>query len=228
MEIILKPLDGGSRFEFPSLPSEITVEDGASYQTYKIISIGEVKIPKGTNCKSVSWESTFFGPSKKRELMMQDYMAPKRCVRRLEQFHDEGTPLQVLLTGVGLNVDMTISSFQWKPFGGHGSIKYSITFSEYKELDIKVSKNAVTTATPNSSSDTPEERTEAPAAKTYTVVSGDSLCKIARKNLGSEASWTKIYDANSEVIEAAAKKYGKSSSDHGHWIYPGTTLTLPS
>lgn len=228
MEIILKPIDGGSRFEFPSLPSEVTVDDGVSYQTYKIISLGEVKLPKGTQCKAISWDSYFFGPSKKNELMMQDYKAPKRCVKNLERFHDEGTPLQVLITEVGINADMTISSFQWKPYGGHGNIQYSIKFEEYKELSLKVAKNAVTTTTPNSSADTPTERAEAPAAKTYTIVSGDTLWKIAQKNLGSGASWTKIYDANSEAIETAAKRYGKSSSDHGNWIYPGTTLTIPS
>ena len=29
------------------------------------------------------------------------------------------------------------------------------------------------------------------------------------------------------AIEAAAKKYGRSSSSNGWWIYPGTVLKLP-
>lgn len=228
MEIILKPLNGGSRFEFPSLPSEVSVDDGVSYQSYKIIGLGEVKIPKGTNCKAISWDSVFFGRAKKGELMMQNYTAPNSCVRILERFHDEGTPLQVLLTKVGINADMTISSFQWKPYGGHGNIRYSINFSEYKDLEVKVTKNPITKAAPDSVPDTPEKRPEPPAAKTYTIVSGDTLWKIATKFLGSGTQWTKIYDANSNVIEAAAKRYGRRSSDHGHWIYSGVTLTIPS
>lgn len=228
MEIILRPIGGGSRFEFPSLPSEIQVDDGVNYQTYKIIGLGEVKIPKGTNCKSISWSSYFFGPGKRNELMMQDYTAPKRCVQRLERFHDRGTPLQVICTEVGINADMTIASFMWKPYGGHGNIQYSIKFAEWKELEVKAIRNAVTTVAPNSAADTPEERPEPPAAATYTVASGDTLCKIARKMMNNEGAWTSLYSANSEVIEAAAKRYGKSSSDNGHWIYPGTVLTIPS
>lgn len=228
MEIILKPLDGGSRFEFPSLPSEVTVDDGVSYQSYKIIALGEVKIPKGTNCKSVSWDSVFFGPSKKGELMMQDYTSPKQCVQILERLHNDGTPLQVLLTDVGINEDMTVSSFQWRPYGGHGNIRYSIKFAEWKNLEVREKKNAVKPVVPKSEPDTPQERPEPPAATTYTIVQGDTLWKIATKFLGSGSSWTRIYDANSEVIEAAAKRYGKRSSDHGHWIYPGVTLTIPS
>lgn len=36
------------------------------------------------------------------------------------------------------------------------------------------------------------------------------------------------YRENASTIEAAAKKHGKSSSDHGHWIWPGTTLSIPA
>lgn len=34
--------------------------------------------------------------------------------------------------------------------------------------------------------------------------------------------------SNSSIIEEAAKKHRKSGSDHGHWIYPGTTITIPA
>ena len=44
---------------------------------------------------------------------------------------------------------------------------------------------------------------------------------------GLAAKWTAIYDANTEVIEEEAKKHGKTSSDHGHWIWPGEVLTIP-
>ena len=60
----------------------------------------------------------------------------------------------------------------------------------------------------------------------YTVVSGDTLWGIASKKLGSGAKWTTIYDANKDTIESTAKKHGKSSSDHGHWIWPGEVLTI--
>ena len=59
MEIILNPINGGARFVFPSLPAEVTVKNGANYQSYKIIGLGAVKIPKGTNSEEISWESYF-------------------------------------------------------------------------------------------------------------------------------------------------------------------------
>ena len=228
MEIILKPLDGSARFEFPSLPADITVHNGTNYQSYKIIGLGDVQIPKGTNCEEISWESIFYGPSKQGEPMMQTYMDPLRCVEILERFRDKGTPLTVMCTDVGINRDMTVSNFQWKPYGGHGSVKYSISFTQWKTLQVRVNRDADTNNAPNSAADTPEERPEPPPAENYTIKSGDTLWAIAQKNLGGGANWQKLYDANKDVIEEAAKKHGKKSSDKGHWIYPGITLTIPA
>ena len=62
---------------------------------------------------------------------------------------------------------------------------------------------------------------------TYKVVSGDNLWNIAKKYYGSGAKYTIIYNANKSVIESAAKSHGRSNSKNGHYIYPGTVLTIP-
>ena len=61
----------------------------------------------------------------------------------------------------------------------------------------------------------------------YTVVSGDTLWGISKRVYGNGTKYSIIYDANAAIIESTAKAHGKPSSDNGHWIYPGTTLTIP-
>ena len=57
----------------------------------------------------------------------------------------------------------------------------------------------------------------APAAdQTYTVASGDSLSKIAKKHLGNANRWREIYDANKSVI-----------GDNPDLIKPGQKLRIP-
>ena len=58
----------------------------------------------------------------------------------------------------------------------------------------------------------------APAAtgETYTVVSGDSLSKIAKSHYGDASKWHQIYDANKATIG--------NNPDH---IEVGQVLTLP-
>lgn len=58
----------------------------------------------------------------------------------------------------------------------------------------------------------------APAStgRTYTVVSGDSLSKIAKREYGDAQKWRVIYDANRDQI---------SNPD---LIHPGQVLTIPT
>jgi len=54
-----------------------------------------------------------------------------------------------------------------------------------------------------------------PAAKFYTVKSGDTLSKIAKESYGDANQYTKIFEANRPMLKSPDK------------IYPGQTLRIP-
>lgn len=54
-----------------------------------------------------------------------------------------------------------------------------------------------------------------PADRTYTVVKGDTLSKIAKQFYGSAGQWKRIYEANKDVIK------------NPDLIYPGQTFKIP-
>lgn len=95
-----------------------------------------------------------------------------------------------------------------------------------KTCDIKLVDDKQTATVNNSR---PSGANEPTSGTSYTVVSGDNLWAISRKKYGyaNNASVSGIYNANKNVIENAAKAHGLSSSENGHWIYPGTVLTIP-
>jgi nucleoid-associated protein YgaU len=70
-----------------------------------------------------------------------------------------------------------------------------------------------------SSTTAPVQPTPAPtpaaAARTYTVMSGDSLSKIAKREYGDANKWRSIYDANRDRIKDP------------DLIQPGWVLTIP-
>lgn len=55
----------------------------------------------------------------------------------------------------------------------------------------------------------------ASTGRTYTVVSGDSLSKIAKHQYGDAAKWHAIYEANRDKIK------------NPDLIHPGQVLTIP-
>jgi nucleoid-associated protein YgaU len=56
----------------------------------------------------------------------------------------------------------------------------------------------------------------APAVKTYGVVKGDSLSKIAKRESGRAEDWRLIYEANKDTIK------------NPDLIFPGQELKIPS
>ncbi len=224
MDIRLIPVGNGSKFTFPSLPESIQGKYGAKYQSFDIISKGTVKIPKGTDVAEFTWNGVFFGVSKRNEPIVKNWRAPNECVKILTDFMAGETILNLIVTETWINVDVTISSFQPKPVGAYGNIEYSIVLMEKKPLRVYTTNELNITQFAEKTK--PRDDFEAAVGGTYTVQGGDTLQGIA-KRIGGFGKWTQIYDANADAIETEAKKHGKSSSDHGHWIWPGMTLTLP-
>jgi len=62
---------------------------------------------------------------------------------------------------------------------------------------------------------TSEAASKDPAARTYTVQSGDTLWAIAQKEYGSGGKYMKIFEANTSLLESPDK------------IFPGQELVIP-
>ena len=138
MNIKLIPVGKGSKFTFPALPEKVQGKYAAKYQSFDIISLGTVKVPKGTDVSEFSWDGVFFGPSKKNEAIVKKnaWQSPNECVKILNDFMMNETVLTLIVTETWINVDVTISSFQPKPVGAYGNVEYSITFVQKKPLKI--------------------------------------------------------------------------------------------
>lgn len=219
-DIILTDLETKRKFQFPSLPEKINVVTETSYAIYNILDYGEVQIPNGTAPDRVSWEGTFYGEARKdMSFLIRKWVSPSTAYKTLYQFKKNHTPLKLAITNTPVNIDVTIASFECDFSGGFGDYAYSISFMPYNNWSVTVTKS---TANKNKS---PNRTTV--QSKTHTVQSGDTLWGIAQQKYGAGKEYMKIYNANKSIIESTAKKRGKKSSNNGHWIFPGTVLTIP-
>lgn len=87
--------------------------------------------------------------------------------------------------------------------------------SEAAQLSKAGSKTATTTTRPAVHKPAPRP-TSAPT-KTYTVVKGDNLTEIAKKEYGNGDLWRTIYDANKKII-----------GSNPNLIRPGQKLIIPA
>ena len=224
VDIYIRERNGSREIRIPWLPEEIEYKSGGTIAaTYNIMNKGEVAVPTGAGLASVSWKSEFPGAKRTDTSMLRgSWNDPEYYHKILEDWKKNQTELNVLVTCYPINMDVFLEDYDATPAGGFGDMEYSITLTEDLDLTISVTE-------PSESSGDNEQETKRPAETTtsYTINSGDTLWGIAEKYMGSGAKWETIYNANKEVIEQTAKKYGKSSSNNGWWIYPGVSINIP-
>lgn len=226
MDIYLTNLKTKYRLQFPMLPTEIKVDMANQFESYSILTVGEVKIPNGAALDGFSWDGILPGKHRKKQPYIRKWQEPDKVYKWISKLKPKGgKPIKarLLITGTPVNCDVYLSSFTAIPTGGYGDINYSISLVQAKTIKLKkkadVKKKSSNKKTGKELKNKPknEERTSPPAAKTYTVKSGDSLWKIAQKLYGNGSQYTKLYNANKGVI-----------GNNPNLIYPGQVLKIPA
>ena len=220
VDIYLREKNGNREIRFPILPEKITYKSGETeFVTYDIMNRGEVAVPTGVGLAKIGWEAEFPGEGRQDDKAIRGtWQAPKHFHDTLEDWKAKGTTLNVIVTGYPFNFDVDIKAYEATPSGAFGDMPYTLELQEHREIVIK---------TEQVKSDSSESKRPTQETTTHTIKSGDTLWRIAEQLLGSGSKWTTIYNANKDIIESTAKKHGYKSSDNGHWIFPGVTLSIP-
>lgn len=198
------------KFQLPVKPSDFTVTVTHRNTVVNVIQIGDINLIGKTGLREITLSSFF--PAKDYNFSNNSSRKePLSYVEKIESWRTSGEPIRVIITGV-LNMEATIESFSYGERDATGDIYYVCYLKEYKKIKTKRATVTVATVQPTTRATQPADTN---AGKTYAVVSGDSLWKIAKQFYGNGAEYTKIYNANTDKIK------------NPNLIYPGQVLTIP-
>jgi len=227
--------DGSDVLTFPITPGELTIKVGSNNKVVTLISEGDVNILKSPSLVEVEFEARF--PMRKYPYSREPAKF-ETYFNKFKELKEQRKSFRFIVARTtphgkrtwDTNLLMALEDFEIREDADEGDdVLVSFKLRQFKEYGVKtvklVSAKPTTTSTSNKPRTT-DNKTK--SSKSYTVKSGDCLWNIAKKYYGSGAKWTTIYNANKSIIESTAKKYGKKSSSNGHWIYPGTKLTIPA
>lgn len=228
VDIYIKEKSGKRQIRIPWLPESIKYDSGGvTAASYDILNRGEVSIPTGNGLAKFSWEGVFPGVNRKRNSLQRGTAnAPSYYHAILEDWQNNKTPLNILITGYPVNMDVYLSKYEGAPAGGFGDWEYSIELTRSVPITITsstIKKNSSTSST------TTKKPTKRPTTTTtaYTIKAGDTLWGISERFLGAGTRWKEIYNLNKSIIESTAKKRGLSSSNNGWWIFAGVKIQIP-
>lgn len=202
---------GAKKILLPMNPESVTVATGSSMNTFEVLDLGEVSLPRGTQLDRIMWDGILPGESRKNASYVRNWQDPKNIVKDIETWKNNGTKVRLLVTETPINQDVYISEFKHIWRGGHGDCQYEISLVQARDLVVRVQ--------PGQAPKPKSQPRPAPSSpKTYTVKKGDTLWGIAVKFLGNGARWPEIYNipANKKVI-----------GPNPNLIYPGQVLQIP-
>jgi LysM repeat protein len=225
----------------PITPEKLNIKVGSKNEVVTLINEGEINILKSPSLLEFEFEAIFPEP--------KNYPFARKALN-FEQYWDKFQKLKVgrrpcEFTVIRTTPDgkgtwgtvrqVTIEEFETTEDAANGmDVIVSFKLKEYKDYGVKIQKvanksSATNRKTTSTSKKPRSDKGKTSKSKTHTVKKGDCLWNISKKYYGSGAKWKKIYTANKTVIENTAKKYRKGKgSSNGHWIYPGTKLTIPA
>lgn len=233
MDIYLTEMEGeplapiGRQLRLPSLPEKFSYQSGNSFLTFNVIEQGPTILVSGLELVKISWSAVFYGEARRNNPngLFREWQPPETMRELFRHWNVTRQPLRINITTTGLNYDVFLQTFKSEDSGAFGDIAYTVDFIHNIPPKIKSVRNNVANA--QSQPQAAKESTQASVQKAYTVVSGDTLWGIAMKFYKDGSAWKRIYDANKDVIENAAKAHGMSNSSQGKWIWAGEKLVIP-
>jgi len=203
------------KMQFPIHPESIQVKIGSKNTSVDISGLGEITIMQDRPAVVISF-SAFFPATMCQGLQTARLTSPRVLTDKIWNWKNSTKPVRFLVTGTNLNMYCTIEELRCEEHGGDvGTIHYSITLKEYREVSVrKISVDSSGAATVPQNTETRTDNRVTPS--TYTVVAGDCLFNISQRLLKSSSRYMEIYELNKDKIS------------NPNLIYPGQVLKLPA
>lgn len=221
--------DKKSFINLPVLPESLPTSVAGKAETIDILGAGERVIFGGEKLDRFTLEA-FFPANYDASYVVEskgNYKNPSQNLQKLRRWIDLEEPLRLYSKEGGLNRSVVITNLNYdNERAGHvGDIFYTAEIMNYKPPHYR--RVALKQTSGTGGVKTPAKKPTAPKASklptTHTVKKGEYLGKIALTFYG-KANYTKIYNANKKIIDAANKK---AKSKDKYAIYPGQKLTIP-
>lgn len=207
MNIIFLEPKSGRQLTMPVTPPEWEAELGREVEQVDMAQTGQVNLPGLESLFDERRE--FLLPSGERNYTVPGYAGdPFAVVDTLVGWSREGTVLRLIASGTPLNVPVLLGPVRYGQRDGTGDVYATLVMRQYRELAAETVED---TSSQNGARAAPEDTS--PAQESHTVVKGDTLWAICKKQYGDGSLAWKLAEFN--------------GIKNANLIFPGQVVQLP-
>lgn len=213
--------------QLPVNPESLSFKGKSNNKTVDIVNGGQVTNIGFEGLKDFKISSFFPATADGSYVNTRgQFEGPEFYISFFEQIKKDRKPFRLIVTDININLLVSIESFEYKYKYGTDDVDFTLDLKEYKEHTVRILSLTKNSSTNNpliaqaSSTYTNSNRSiEKSIPQNYTVISGDSLWKIAKKLLGDGSRWYEIYTYNNNKSIIGGNP---------NLIYPGQVLSIPN
>lgn len=199
----------GRELVLPVTPASYTWDHSNRVETIQLDQLGEIALPGGALLGRCTLSDVLL-PARLYPFCNPGALAdPYHYLDQLTAWSDAGTAVRWLVSGTPTNVAVLLESITHGERDGTNDLYVSITLRQYRKPSAPV------LAASGGAKTGRDDAAGAAQTRTYTIVKGDTLWGIARKFYGSGAKYTRLAEANRDIIK------------NPNLIYPGQTIVIP-
>ena len=122
----------------PVNPESIEVRVAGTNKTTEIVKLGEINILRDVKLAEMTIESFFPATADGPWVLTKTLFAKPQVYKRLfEELRKEKKPCRLVVSGVGINMEVSVESFEWSMEAGDPDMHYKLQLKEYKPHTIK-------------------------------------------------------------------------------------------
>lgn len=131
--------------QLPVNPPSVVVKSPGTNKTAELVTLGEINILREKALQTLEF-TCFFPVDTKSPLIaggVNTAAAPKKYVTFFDNIRKNKKPCRLIITGVDINMQVSIEDFGAGVTAGDDDLQYSISLKEYKEYTTKLVKTQI-------------------------------------------------------------------------------------
>ncbi|WP_301859943.1 hypothetical protein [uncultured Megasphaera sp.] len=178
----------------PVTPREYTVTSGQKNKVVDITQLGEALVFGMPKLRTLSFSCFLPALQHDYPFIVGDSKAPSECIELINKWKEARLPVRVIITDTPVNLMFGIMSFDYKEQDGSRDIYYTLSLTEYKNLNTPMANNDKQVDDTTGLKARPTDVTQPTTATIWQQ--GADICDAAKKAYGDYNHWRRIVQSN--------------------------------